>query len=116
MKLKINDQEYELHFGLKFINTLDNIYTQEISGVKFGMGVEMMNTYLAMKHPQALLNVIKAGTSHLNSKPTEKDIENHLEKLAVEDKLNDLFDEVQETAKQAPFLKHKMKQMEKAQK
>src|SRR5690625_5570455 len=82
MDLKINGKDYQLQFGLKFINQLDNIYTQEVDKVKFGMGVEMMTSYLAMRNPLVLLNIIKAGTSHLNSKPSNNDIENLLEEHA----------------------------------
>jgi|SRR5699024_7816638 len=115
MELKINGKDYKLKFGLKFINLLDNLYSQEISSLKFGMGVEMMNVYLNMKHPQVLVNIIKAGTSHLGSKPSENEIEGYLEELAIEGKLNDLFESVQKEVKQAPFLKHKIEQIEKVQ-
>lgn len=116
MNITINEKDYELKFGLKFINQLDKIYTQELSGIKFGMGVEMMNTYLNMKHPQALANIIKAGTSHLSSKPSNKEIEDYLEEQAVNDKLEDLFTDFLDAVNQAPFLKHKLKMIEGVQK
>ena len=82
MELTINGKNYELKFGLGFINAIDNIYTQEMHGVSFGMGLELLNTYLRLGRPTALFNVIKAGTSHLNSKPSNADIESYLEDLA----------------------------------
>jgi len=109
MDLKINGKDYQLQFGLKFINQLDNIYTQEVDKVKFGMGVEMMTSYLAMRNPLVLLNIIKAGTSHLNSKPSNNDIENLLEEHANGGTLEKLFKDVTEAMENAPFLKNKMK-------
>lgn len=118
MELTINDKNYELKFGLSFINTIDNIYTQKMNGVEFGMGLEMLNTYLGLGRPTALFNLIKAGTSHLDSKPSNADIESYLEDLAEKDgeKYEKMFDEVNEAMKQAPFLRLTMKNLENAQK
>jgi len=118
MELKINGKDYELRFGLSFINAIDNIYTQEMHGVEFGMGLEMLNTYLGLGRATALYNVIKAGTSHLNSKPSNNDIENYLEELATADNkdYDNLFDDIKGAMSQAPFLKRTMKNLENAQK
>lgn len=118
MELTINDKKYELKFGLSFINTIDNIYTQKMNGVEFGMGLEMLNTYMSLGRPTALFNVIKAGTSHLDSKPSNNDIESYLEDLADSnvDEYENMFDEVSEAMKQAPFLRRTMKNLENAQK
>lgn len=118
MELTINEKVYELKFGLSFINAIDNIYTQKMHGVEFGMGLEMLNTYLGLGRPTALYNVISAGTSHLNSKPSNTDIELYLEDLAESENedYENMFDEVGEAMKQAPFLRRTMKNLENAQK
>lgn len=115
MELKIGGKNYELSYGLSFINSLDNIYTQDMSGVQLGMGVEMLNTYLELGRPTALYNAIKAGTSHLNSQPANSDIERYLEDVAVEDddKYENLFDDIKKGMEQAPFLKRALKNMSK---
>lgn len=109
MKMTIGGTEYELRFGLSFINGLDNIYTQEMSSVKFGMGLEMMNTYLELKRPTAIANIIKAGTSHLNSVPSNEDIETALEEVFEKGEQEKLFDDVKVAIEQAPFLRQTIK-------
>lgn len=111
MEIKIKDKTYELKFGLSFINEIDNLYTQEMSGVKFGMGLEMMSTYLGLKRPTALQNVIKAGLSHLDSKPSNNAIEGYLEEIYIAEKQEKLFKEVGVATEQAPFLKQTMKNL-----
>lgn len=117
MELTINDKNYELKFGLSFINTLDNIYTQTAEGMTFGIGIEMLQAYLSMGRPTALANAIKAATSHLNSKPSNNDLEAYLETLAEKDEkeFDKLFDEIEESMQTAPFLKRALQNQKQAQ-
>lgn len=107
MELTIGKKEYQLKFGLSFINAIDNIYTQDMNGLDFGVGLEMLNTYMGLGRPTALMNAIKAGTSHMGSKPSNADIEAYLEELASSDdgRYESLFKNLTETMEQAPFLK-----------
>jgi len=107
MELNINGKNYELRYGLSFINRIDNIYTQSMNGVEFGMGVELLSTYLGMYRATALANAISAGTSHLDSQPSKNDIESYLENLAISDtdKFEQLFDDISEGMQHAPFLR-----------
>ena len=118
MELDINGKKYELRYGLSFINALDNLYTQDMNGVEFGMGIEMLNAYLDLGRPTALFNAIKAGTSHLKSKPSNDGIENFLEDIAMsdDDKYEKLFDQLKEEIEQAPFLKRALQNMKNAEK
>src|SRR5690625_4351127 len=118
MELDINGKKYELRYGLRSINALDNLYTQDMNGVEFGMGMEMLNAYLDLGRTTALLNAIKGGTSHLKSKPSNDDIENFLEDIAMsdEDKYEKLFDQLKEEIEQAPFLKRALQNMKNAEK
>lgn len=109
MELKIGEKNYELRFGLSFIREMDMLYTQSMSGVSFGMGLEMMDTYLELRRPTALANVIKAGTSHLNTKPSNDDIEEYLADIFVKEEQEKLFKEVEVATEQAPFLKQTIK-------
>lgn len=113
MELEIGKKTYELRFGLSFINAIDNIYTQSMSGVQFGMGLEMMSTYLGLKRPTVIFNVIKAGTSHLNSKPSNDAIERYLESVFISEKQEDLFKEIEVATEQAPFLKQTLQGLKK---
>ncbi|MBO1002672.1 tail assembly chaperone [Pseudogracilibacillus auburnensis] len=109
MKLTIGGNEYELDFGLDFIATLDEIYTAKADGMEFGLGVEHSISYIKMKNPTVLVRLIKAGTSHFKSKPSNDDIKAFLTEKAENDELDDLFDEFEENMRIAPFLKGKLK-------
>lgn len=113
MNLTINGKEYTLNFGLKFIREMDKVYTVENKGIKLAMGVESAMSYLSMQNPTVLFEIIKAGTAHLKGRPTGTEIENELEKIANEDKLDRLFKDIQEALEEAPFLKSKIKQFKK---
>lgn len=114
MDLTINGKDYQLQFGLKFIRTLDQTYTQKADGMEFGLGIETAIPYLKMQNPTVLYELIKAGTSHLKSKPSNDDIENELEKFAEEGKLDKLFKDIEKAMEESAFLKSKMKKFKKA--
>lgn len=115
MEIEIGKKTYELKFGLSFIEAIDNIYTQEMSGVSFSMGLEMMSTYMGLRRPTALQNVIISGTSHLNSKPSRSSIETYLEELFSEGNQEEMFKQVEVEMEQAPFLKQTMKNLKQDQ-
>lgn len=109
MNLVIGGKEYQLEFGLRFIRELDIAYTQKSNGVEFGFGVESAVTYLAMENPTVIYEIIKAGTAHLKSKPSNDDIEAFLVEHAENDTLEKLFEDVMEALEKSPFLKRKIK-------
>lgn len=109
MKININDKEYQLEFGLKFIRQMDEAYKVEMNGIEFGMGIESAVSYLAMENPTVLYEIIKAGTSHLKSKPSSSDIETFLVEHAEKGTLEKLFKDVREAMENAPFLRAKIK-------
>lgn len=111
MQITINEKEYTLRFGTKFINTLDNIYSQSMNGVEFGMGIEMMQSYIGLRRPTALMNVIKAGLSHLDTVPSNDALEDYLESVFEKGDDEKLFVQVEKSMEQAPFLKRKLKEL-----
>lgn len=111
MELEIGGKNYKLEFGLEFISQLDNMYTQNSNGVEFGIGVEMMATYLEMGRPTVLLSIIKAATGHLKSKPSNKDIESYLADEFNAGNGDKLFAEFKENTEQSPFLRETFKKM-----
>lgn len=110
MELTINGKEYELNFGLGFIREMDKLHEQQMQGISFGIGLEMMTAQLEMGRPTILLDIIKAGTAHLKRKPTAKEVEQYLEEKALDGELENLFKELKEATAQAPFLKQALKQ------
>lgn len=109
MNLLISGKEYTLNFGLRFIKEMDETYKVDANGMAFGMGIESTVSYMAMENPTVLYEIIKAGTAHLKSKPSNDDIESFLMEHAEKDTLEKLFKDIQEAMESAPFLKHKIK-------
>lgn len=115
MKLTIADKEYELKFGLKFLRELDKAYVQKIEGMEFSMGLQQANIYLNMHHADAVNIIIKSGLSHLNSYPSNDEIEAYLEEVYESGKEVQLIKDIQKAMEQAPFLKRRIKEMKKEQ-
>lgn len=113
MEITIKNKDYQLEFGLKFIRKMDEVYTINADGAEFGMGVESAMTYIATENPTVLYEIIKAGTSHYKSKPSNDDIEKTLEDYAIKGKLSELFTTVLKAMEDAPFLKQKIQNFKK---
>lgn len=111
MNFEVNGKEYDLKFGLKFIRELDKSYTQKVESMEFGVGVETAMTYIQMKNPTVLYELIKASTAHLKSKPSNFHIEQELEERAENEEIDNLYQEFQEAMESSVFLKPKFKQM-----
>lgn len=109
MELKIGGKKYQMIFGLDAIDTLDRIYKTTVNGVDFGVGVNMLITYLFDGNPTALRNAIKAGTSTEPQKPSNEDIEQYLTEVAEAGKLEALANDFLNLLRTQPFTKSKMK-------
>lgn len=108
MEIKIDETTYELQFGLGFIRAIDEVYKVDLNGLPLGVGVESIVPQLIVESPVVLFEVIKAATSHLNSKPSNEGIEKFLEEKAANDELSPLFQDVLERIKESSFLKAKV--------
>ena len=110
MEFKINGKEQELKFGIGFIRKLDEVYTADMNGVKFGMGLSMAMIQLQQYNPSALSEVIRAaskGNVRLIS------IDDAIEEYAEEnDGLNQLFTDVLEAVGKSKITKDTLKRME----
>ena len=96
MKLKINGNYYELHFGIKFINRLDHAMGISVDGQKFDLaGLQPAITGLSTYDPSALATIIHCAIS--NNKVTEDMVDDYLESGDVD--LNTLFVDVYEELK-----------------
>ena len=79
MTIKINGTEYPIHIGLAFVRELDRRYTQQFAGVEFGHGIAKVFLGLTQYNPVAFCDFVLAGTSTLDKKPTEADIEKEMD-------------------------------------
>lgn len=106
MKFKIDGKEYQLEFGMKFINELDKRYAVDYQGFKFGMGVNMAFMYLNQYNPTVIQNIIAAAIAHEKNRPTESEIEEAIVQYAIEnDGLDKLFEQLLDELGKSPLLK-----------
>lgn len=92
MKITINDKEYVLHFGLDFIETLDNTEIIKRNGMEVGMGTQMNVGLLAdSRNPKYLVRIISAALITEDSQPSIADIRKWVEEQENIPELIDAF-------------------------
>lgn len=80
MKITINKKDYTLHFGLDFIETLDNTEIIDRNGMQVGMGTQMNVGLLAdARNPKYLVNIIRAALITEDAIPSTTDIRTWIE-------------------------------------
>ena len=79
MQLTINDVDYELNFGLRFCREISKDKKQSSHGIDLRTGIENAVTNLYVGDVLILPDLIKAATSYLKKKPSDKDIEDFLD-------------------------------------
>lgn len=79
MQLTINGTDYELKFGLRFCREISKDKQQSKYGVDLRIGIENAVTNLYTGDVLILPDLVKAATSHLKKKPSDKDIEDFLD-------------------------------------
>lgn len=79
MQLTINGTDYELNFGLRFCREISKDKQQSKYGVDLRIGIENAVTNLYTGDVLILPDLVKAATSHLKKKPSDKDIEDFLD-------------------------------------
>lgn len=86
--LTINSKDYELNYGIRFSRALSKIYVmeREVEGnkISFGLGVRMVVGYLEAGDEEAIFNTVKAALTKHKKQPSEDDIMDALDELALE--------------------------------
>jgi len=90
MNLAINGKDYELYFGLDFINHLDKKYYIEQNGFKLGQGLTYTIAQIELGNPSILFDLIIAATLTGN-KPKPEDVKKYIESGADIEVLMDDF-------------------------
>lgn len=111
MKIKLNEKEFELHFGFEFLKEINNSMgvVIEVEGQEINTrtgGLTYLDAGLESYDPVSLIKAIKAGTCTLSSKPSTKDLERYVEDLLVTntDEYVQLVEELKEEIKKQPML------------
>jgi len=111
MLFTINGKEQELKFNIGFIRALNKVYTADMNGISFGMGLNMANVQLQQYDPSGLTEVIRAA---LKGKFKLETIDEAVELYAEEnDGLGGLFEAIIEEMGKSVVVKDTMKRTEK---
>lgn len=108
MILKINEKEYNVHFGIQFIRELDKKNFLEEKGAKFGAGLELKATALYSYDTVALAEILYAGTCTERTRPAMNEIDRYIENY---ENLEALFDEVISELKKGNATRLKMENL-----
>lgn len=101
MVITLNNKDYSLYFSIAGIDFLDRKYYVEASGVKFGFGVGMVYQQIEMKNVVGIFNAIKACL--INKDVKDDVIEDYIVKVAEDDKLEELCEELIDELKKQPL-------------
>jgi hypothetical protein len=94
MKIKINNTEYELNFGIRFVRELDKVASVSNNGISLGMALMRTLPALQTCDPVALCNVIYAAAYGNNPRPSMKDVERFIDKEVSFEELEKYFDDI----------------------
>ena len=107
MNLTINKKEYELKFGLDFINHLDKKYYIEQDGFKLGQGLTYVVVQIELGNPLILVDLIAAATV-TGTKPKLDDIKKYIE---TEADIEVLMTEFLSALESTPIIRFTMKKL-----
>lgn len=114
MELNIGGKSRELRFGIGFIRKLDDVYTVEMNGIPFGIGLTMASAQLQQYNPAALSEVVRCAS---NGNPSLRDVDNAIEEYADKnDGLGELFELVIGEMGKSSVVKDTMKKLDQTQK
>lgn len=94
MEFKINGQNKELNFGVKFAALLDESDRYGSEGIEFGMGIMLSEQKLEMGSLATLANVITCASHQYNDVTSEK-VYAALDIYVENDELDDVFDQIE---------------------
>lgn len=116
MKIKVKDIDIELNFGVGFLRSLDSIGgVKSSNGISFGMALTKSIPALRGYDPLTLFNVIYAGTSEVDPRPSQKDVEEYINGL-TDVQIGKLFDETTKELKKSPMIRFTINRLNKANK
>lgn len=106
MILTINNRNYELVFGLGFLDQANKLYSIEYQGYSTGYGgMGKLVTGIKMGDPLVLNDLIKAGTAQSPQKPSNADIEKFIENSIINGEYDKLLTDFLNEIKKSHILK-----------
>lgn len=116
--INIGGKDHTLHFGALFSRALSKEYAMKKSmgdiEMEFGLGVRMVIPKLEMGDVDAIINVIRHGLYKYKEKPSEEDMIEAIEKIAVEseDGFDGVADLLLDGLKESGFYRKIFKEMD----
>lgn len=119
--IKINGKEYELNYGIRFSRALSKVYYMErnVEGnsLKFGLGVRMVVGYLETGDEDAIFETIKAAMAKHKKKPSDEELMDALDELAMEKGgFGEIADELLDAMRDSGFYQKAFEETEEAEK
>ena len=108
MKIKINDREVTLYFGVRFVRELDKVAGMNVNGASLGMGLTRTLPALETGDPVALANVLYAPSYDTNPRVSQNEIDEYMENCKDLDKL---YDRVMKKAMESNIIKATAKKL-----
>lgn len=109
MKIKINDKEIELKFGVRFVRELDKLKGVSQNGIKFGMGLNRTVPTLLTYDPSALADVLYCASYKADKRPTMAQIEDFIDD---DENIETTFKDVLEALQQSNATKTLVKNLQ----
>ena len=109
MEITLNNETYEVKFGARFINSMDNkmfVTREEMPNIKFGTALEIMVPKLKSYDTNALIELLYEGTRHLKKAPKREDFFDFIDE---HEDIDALYDEVLEELKNGNATKKKVR-------
>ena len=96
MQITINEKEYNVKFGVKFVRKMDEKYYVSDGGIKFGMALEKKLPTLFAGDVVTLAEVLYEGTCAESKRPAKDEIDTFIDE---HEDIEGLFEEVLEELK-----------------
>lgn len=109
--INIEDKQYELKFGFKFLKRANDKYYDVRGKDKVGLGVPMIIGYLSEYDPMIIPDIVEFGLAYLDVKPSRDKIEMACEELLMEQGIGAVSDSFLELFKEHKLHGEKTKQM-----
>lgn len=116
MQIKINDREYELNFGIRWVLLMNQKHNITQNGLSQGMGINQAVASLKQYDPVGLSEILLNATWINKNRPTSADIDHYLDTDGDIKKLCDsILKEIEVANATKAQVKNVLKAMKKAQ-
>lgn len=119
MKIEVNGKEYELYFGLEFLQLITEEFglSPQVKGIDIPLQVKGANlavVKLEQKDFVAVHKILRFALNTYKSQPSNKELEEFLNNLLTEstkedDKYGDFVEELNENIKKIPAVAYELR-------